>query len=64
MQRRGAKSDGVRASTESEEVRVGGEMCDPVERRDRCARMEDALCASTVLEYNMWRGAFATGPKT
>jgi len=21
-----------------------------------CARMEDALRASTVLEYNMWRG--------
>src|SRR6266851_4998663 len=49
---------------EREEERVGGELCGPVGRRDRCTRMEDALCTSTVLEYNMWRGAFATGPKT
>jgi len=25
-------------------------------RRDMCARMEEALRASTVLEYNIWNG--------
>jgi len=47
VQRRGAKSDGVGASTESTK-RSGWEAnsVGPVGRRDRCARMQDASCAS------------------